>query len=434
LEYYLERKSPSEDLFNKLRQTADDVADDLWPDLLQLITKKKIRSKSDINPLEILLENADTNPKFKHFVDAASTVPNWCDWDRINRAQSLHQRLAIGFAYVLGICTLVGGFGCPEINKVLISSRYWANDNDHRSLMNTLNRLRETSVWLYSVMRDTEALKPFNDGWKSILRVRLFHAQVRYQLAVKKRTAKGTTVTPASTAQDQQTENGTKKIIEDNPAADHWPMANINQCHLIGTLLGFQYTPLVVIKNIIGIPINTAEMEAYTSLWRYIGHVLGCVEPEGFIPLESFDSSRAWMSKVWDSLINPDTQKGADSTTLMLSSHVLNAIAVSLQQKKVGKTLNLNSKTIEAFFRAFLTEEYANGIKLNAIHWSYELQIRCIIAFMRMPHVILYQLHLNWLAVYAFRRLYGRTIHWINHVLTKKEKYHCRFGEYCGFK
>ena len=124
LTYWLEKESPSEELFIKLRQTADDLADDLWPDLLQLITKKKIKSKSDINPLEILLENVDTNPKFKKFVDAASTVPDWCDWKQLNRAQNLHQRLSIGFAYVLGLCTLVGGFGCPEINKVLISSRY----------------------------------------------------------------------------------------------------------------------------------------------------------------------------------------------------------------------------------------------------------------------------------------------------------------------
>ncbi len=110
-----------------LRQSGDDLADELWPDLLQLITKKrketKGASKSEVNPLEILLENVETNPKFKKFIEAASAVPDWCDWRRLNRAQNLHQRLAIGFAYVLGICTLVGGFGCPEINKVLISSR-----------------------------------------------------------------------------------------------------------------------------------------------------------------------------------------------------------------------------------------------------------------------------------------------------------------------
>lgn len=183
-----------------------------------------------------------------------------------------------------------------------------------------------------------------------------------------------------------------------------------------------------------GIPITIEEMEAYTSLWRYIGFVLGCVEPKGCIPLESFASSRAWMARVWQSLINPDTQKGADSTTLMLSNHVLKAIAASLQQKQVGKTFNLNEQTIEAFFRAFLTDEYANMIKLNAIHWSYELQIRCIIAFMRMPPVILYQLHLNWLAVYFAQQLYRFATYRLNHVLEKREKYHCRFAEYCGFK
>ena len=56
LEFWLEHESPSEELFMTLRQTADDLADDLWPDLLQLITKKR-KSNSAMNPLEILLEN-----------------------------------------------------------------------------------------------------------------------------------------------------------------------------------------------------------------------------------------------------------------------------------------------------------------------------------------------------------------------------------------
>lgn len=94
-------------------------------------------------------------------------------------------------------------------------------------------------------MRDTNALKPFNVGWKSILRVRLFHAQVRYQLAIKHRAANGV----------QDANQSTKSVHDGEMQNDDSviPMANINQCHLIGTLLGFQYTPLFVLKNIIGL-------------------------------------------------------------------------------------------------------------------------------------------------------------------------------------
>ena len=77
------------------------------------------------------------------------------------------------------------------------------------------------------------------------------------------------------------------------------PTALHTLSHLIGTLLGFQYTPLVVLKTILGIPVSDAELEAYTALWRYIGHVLGCVEFEGCVPLQSFAMSRAWMARVW---------------------------------------------------------------------------------------------------------------------------------------
>ena len=304
--------------------------------------------------------------------------------------------------------------------------RYWANDNDRKSLLNTLNRLRETSVWLYTVMRDANELKPFGNGWKSILRVRLFHAKIRYQLSLK----------------NKKKNNDTETLQAEEPE-----MVPINQCHLIGTLLGFQYTPLVVINTILGIPILDYELENYTQLWRYIGFILGTVEwnnkddddrkeelEEECVPQKSFGMSRAWMSRVWVDLINPDINEGLDSTTLMLSSHVLKSIAISVSEKTVGRIFSLNEQTIEAFFRAFLTEKYANMIKLKSIHWSYELQIRVITACFRIIHIIVYQLHLNWLAVYVFGNVWRKVMIHLNYeVLEKKEKYHCRFAKYCGF-
>eukprot|EP00484_Ammonia_sp_Unknown_P025735 CAMPEP_0197035346 /NCGR_PEP_ID=MMETSP1384-20130603/13180_1 /TAXON_ID=29189 /ORGANISM="Ammonia sp." /LENGTH=473 /DNA_ID=CAMNT_0042465401 /DNA_START=175 /DNA_END=1596 /DNA_ORIENTATION=+ len=415
--YYLERDSPSTELFDKLAQTGDAMADDLWPDLLKLVTQKNLSSKAEVDPLDILLENVNINPKFKRFVDKLSELPSWANLDDLSKATKFHQRLSLPFSYVLAICTLVGGFGCPEINKVLISSRYWANHNDSKSLRNTLNRLRETSIWLFSVMRDATELKPFGAAWKSILRVRLFHAKVRYQLSIKKKARAETTATTQE-------------------------MVPINQVHLIGTLLGFQYTPLVVMKTIFGIPINDQELERYTALWRYIGFVLGCVEWNGddeaqrekCVPLESFAMSRAWMSRVWDYLINPDINEGVNSTTMMLSQHVLKSIALTLSEKTVGKIFSLNEQTIEAFFRAFLTEEYADMVKLAAIHWSYELQIRVIIAHIRIVCIVAHQLHLNWLLVLVFGRVWYQIMRYMDfEVLQKKEKYHCRFTKYCGF-
>ena len=122
--YYLEHNSPSDALFDKLGQTGDKLADDLWPDLLKLITKKNIKSEQQMDPLEILLENVDSNPKFKAFINQAATIPDWCSFTQFYTAQKMHIRLCLPLSYVLGICTLVGGFGCPEINRVLISSRF----------------------------------------------------------------------------------------------------------------------------------------------------------------------------------------------------------------------------------------------------------------------------------------------------------------------
>lgn len=153
---YLERNSPNNALMDKLKKMGDAEADQIWPDLWNLIRRKKY---VNMDAVDVLLENVDSNPKFKRFVERVSSIPRWCDFDKLENAQKLHQRYCILFSYVLAVCTLVGGFGCPQINKVLISSRYWANNNDHKSLKNTLNRLRETAVWLFSVMRDTDSLR-----------------------------------------------------------------------------------------------------------------------------------------------------------------------------------------------------------------------------------------------------------------------------------
>ena len=263
-------------------------------------------------------------------------------------------------------------------------------------------------------MRDINELKPYGKAWKSILRVRLFHARVRYQLLLK------------------------------NRESTEYQMIPINQLHLLATLLGFQYTPLVVLRTIFGIPITEREMEAYTALWRYIGYIIGCVEwqkggndaiNEQCIPLQSFAMSRSWMAKVWDNLINPDINASVNSTTLMLSAHVLKAIALSTIEILGDYLLCDWEKTIAAFFRAFLTEKYANMIQLTSIHWSYEIQIRVIIAFIRINHIIMYQLHLNWMNLWLWRHLYKQVMMHVNYnLLEKRENYKCRFAKYCNFR
>lgn len=217
----------------------------------------------------------------------------------------------------------------------------------------------------------------------------------------------------------------------------HDEIVPINQAHLIGTLLGFQYNPLVVLQHVVGLPITDKEKNDYTHLWRYIGFVLGVVEDKKMecVPLQNMDVSRAWMVKIWLHLINPDIESGEESTTLMLSDHVLRAIAMSISEKSVGKIFSLNEQTIQAMFRAFLTEEYANMISLAAIHWSYELQIRVIICIARIWHIAMYLFALNSFNTFLWKMLWIRGVkHLTNEILAKQEKYPCRFTKYCAFE
>ena len=193
--------------------------------------------------LDILLMNKN-NPKYSKLFESIESVPKWCNYDDICLAQYFHMSMYLLISYCLSIFTLVGGFGCPSINKVLISSRYWANNNNNKSLFHTFNRLKETGVWIYLMMKDISQLKPYGNAWKAILKVRLLHSKIRYQLLNSK----------------------SKWDTNEIP---------INQLQLIGTLLGFQYNPLLVINTVFGIPLTNVDRERYTLLWKYIGYYLG---------------------------------------------------------------------------------------------------------------------------------------------------------------
>ncbi|ETO15711.1 hypothetical protein RFI_21654 [Reticulomyxa filosa] len=216
-----------------------------------------------------------------------------------------------------------------------------------------------------SIFQDVECLHPRNNGWKSILRVRLLHAGVRHRLTHKK----------------QQSSVGTN-------ADDANHQAIINQCHLIATLLGFQFNPLINLLTVFGLPITFEEAQCYTHLWRYVGHVLGIKYPSGVRDaLSDFDTSRAWMVKIYDKLIAPN-----DSSKL-LASHVLQAIAYPLENAWPGKLMGINLNHLNSLFRAFLAEKYADEIGIGTqlrSNWWMELQVRTIIATFRLGHVYSY--------------------------------------------
>ena len=280
-----------------------------------------------------------------------------------------------------------------------------------KSLLNTLNRLNETAIWIYCVMHNIDTLKPNGNGWKAIVRVRLFHSRIRYQL------------------------NKEREPGNDNPASK---CAVINQLHLIATLLGFVYNPLSVCKNLLMIPVSDEEKANYLLLWKYIGYVLGIKYDidEGIDPVKDYETSRAWMVKIFDYIINPDC-KLEKSTTKMLSYHVLNSIAfgtdLMLSWRKYVpwfKTMDMK-QYIENVFSTMGSNEYMELLNFKPASFKFELMLRINVAFIRTFHVILNVFKLEWLNIWLGNRSFTRYANILTYdMMEKKGNYKCRFAKY----
>ena len=103
-------------------------------------------------------------------------VPEWVDWDTIERGQEVFWRFAGPKLMLLLHFSLLVGVSAPKVNRVLLSTGYLTRSGER-----TFKRLLETTSWLVAVM-ESGSMRPLESGWKACLRVRFLHAHVRQRL------------------------------------------------------------------------------------------------------------------------------------------------------------------------------------------------------------------------------------------------------------
>jgi hypothetical protein len=165
-------------------------------------------------------------------------VPYWVDWDRIHRGGELFLRSgAFGIA-VLALSSLPITYSSPGGNKPLVFTG--------NLLRRAPRRLAETASFAVASSRPG-GLHRFGDGFKSTVKVRLMHAQVRRLLWRSGRWQ-----------------------------GDDWG-APINQVYLAGTNLALSAVLLDGLERL-GFRFTSEEGEALLHLWRYSGYLSG-VDP-----------------------------------------------------------------------------------------------------------------------------------------------------------
>jgi hypothetical protein len=165
-------------------------------------------------------------------------VPFWVDFARADRGGRALLRTGVFGGFVLAFRSLVLGYCAPAGNKPLaFSGRLKEQAN---------RRVAETSRFVQAVCLPG-GMREGRDGFKTSVRVRLMHAQVRRLLSKSPRWDAAAWGTP------------------------------ICQLDMSATVLLFSQ---VVIEGLakLGVPLSSEEAEDLLHLWRYVGYVLGVRE------------------------------------------------------------------------------------------------------------------------------------------------------------
>lgn len=168
-------------------------------------------------------------------VEEAARVPAWVDWDACDRGGALLMRAGPLGGAVLGSRSLVLGYASPGGNKPLVMSG--------RLVEQASKRLNETARFVQAVCRPG-GMRPFAEGWRIALKVRLIHAQVRRMI-----------------------------LRGGGWDAAAWG-APINQHDMAGTTLLFSVSIIDGLRKL-GMSVGAEEAESYVHLWRWTGRVMG---------------------------------------------------------------------------------------------------------------------------------------------------------------
>jgi hypothetical protein len=168
-------------------------------------------------------------------VASARRVPVWLDEARLERAHEVFLRAGLLGGISLGLCSLVHGYAAPAGNKPLAFSGRLKERADRR--------LAETGRFVTDVTQ-LGGLQPGAPGWRSVLRVRLMHAQVRRLLLASGRWS-----------------------------CEDWSHP-INQHDMLATILLFSCVFIGGVRKL-GVHVTAQEADDYQHLFRYVGELIG---------------------------------------------------------------------------------------------------------------------------------------------------------------
>ncbi|KAF7533182.1 hypothetical protein G7054_g7309 [Neopestalotiopsis clavispora] len=132
--------------------------------------------QTDRDTYALLRDNRHGDERLQTLWDEINGVPDWVDWEQIERGQQVFYRYApaviAGFAFQ-GLLATTGSAFRPAETLVRTGGH---------SVKVAKNRLFETFQLMLQISRSLDDVKPGGEGFASIVRVRLLHASVRNRI------------------------------------------------------------------------------------------------------------------------------------------------------------------------------------------------------------------------------------------------------------
>ncbi|TGZ84635.1 hypothetical protein EX30DRAFT_4850 [Ascodesmis nigricans] len=192
---------------------------------------------------QTLEEEWENDPAIGKLWRQVNEIPEWVDWEQIERGQEVFYRYAVAMIYALAYHSLLGGMGAGRIVEVLARTGGF-------SVSSAKRRIYETTQHILQCTRDLESIKPGGDGFKSSVAVRLLHSNVRKRIL---------------------------KLHSQN--SDYYNLEEfgipVNEMDSIMTIMTFSASLVWISLPRQGIFLRKQEIVDYIALWRLISHYMG---------------------------------------------------------------------------------------------------------------------------------------------------------------
>ncbi|KAJ5958062.1 uncharacterized protein N7479_005212 [Penicillium vulpinum] len=217
----------------------------------------------------LLRDHAEEDPKLNELWTEINTIPQWVDWDQIQRGQDVFFRYGVPILNVLGFESLLGGMGAMRVVETLSRTGSFGAKVVRRRLLETLQHVLQVS-------NSAEGMKPGGDGHISCVRVRLLHSSVRKRIL---------------------------SLVDQSP--EYYEINKygtpVNDLDCIGTINTFCTSVIWLGLPRQGIYLSQQETEDYIALWRLVAYYMGTPTD----PLENTAKARAIMESLLVSEIRP---------------------------------------------------------------------------------------------------------------------------------